>query len=249
MDSSAWTRTRPRVSRLWLCLFLPLLAACSSQVNEPQTGAYRAVLELPGGAAPFGLEVAKEKQGFVLYLVNGEERTRVDTVKLADHELTAMFPGSENTLRARMYRNRLEGEARLIQPGGAEQVIPFQAKHGETYRFYEEALTDNADLAGRWEMTLINDGQRTPAVAVFQQQHDRVSGTVTTPSGEHRFLEGQVHGDEAQLSAFAGDVVYLYKLSVNDRGELEGDFWQGLASHAKVTAVRNEDATLEGEGV
>lgn len=237
-------RVRSRMPLLWAASFLPLLAACGSQVEEPQTGTYRGVLELPGGAAPVGLEIAagQESNSFVLYLINDTERTRVDDVKLAGHELLATFPGTGNILRVQMYRDRLDGEVMLKQPGDEEQVIPFKAKHGETYRFYKESLTDNADLTGRWRMTLTSDGNATQAVALFQQQHDRVTGTVTTPDSEHRFLEGQVHGDEAQLSAFAGAEVYLYQLKVNDAGELEGEFWHGLAPRSRVKAVRDEDA-------
>lgn len=73
-----WKRARP------LCGVecLVLLTACGTQVNEPQTGAYRATLQLPGGEAPVGLEVERENDRFVLYLVNDSERTRVDNVTL-----------------------------------------------------------------------------------------------------------------------------------------------------------------------
>ncbi|MDY6944654.1 MAG: TlpA disulfide reductase family protein [Pseudomonadota bacterium] len=235
---------------LRLCVFfssLPtLLGGCGLPVDEPQTGAYRATLQLPGGAAPFGMEVVREDQRFALYLVNATERTRVDDVTVAGGELTAMFPGYENTLRAKLYRDRWQGTVTLIKDQGKEQVIPFEARRNASYRFYQQALTDNADLAGRWQMTLTSDGTSTSAVAVFEQQHDRLTGTVLTPTGDHRFLEGQVHGDEAQLSTFAGGLAYLYKLTVNQHGELTGDMWQGLASHSTVTAQRNENATLEG---
>jgi thiol-disulfide isomerase/thioredoxin len=229
-------------------LFLAALAGCGRQVDEPSVGAYRATLALPGGEAPFGLELAKEGERFVLYLVNDTERTRVDNVQLAQRELRAVFPGYENTLRARMYRDRLEGDVTLIKAGGKEQTIPFAATRGETYRFYEDALSDNADFAGTWEVTLTSDGKATPAVAIFQQQHDRITGTVMTPTGDHRFLQGQVRGDETQLSTFAGGLAYLYKLKVNSSGELEGDVWQGLASHSTVRAKRNDNATLDGAG-
>src|SRR5688572_17486191 len=161
-----WKRTQ------LLCgaALLVLLAACGAQVNEPQTGAYRATLQLPGGEAPLGLEVAKERDRFVLYLVNDTERTRVDNVTLSGKELAAVFPGYENTLRARMYRDRLEGAVTLIKAGGKEQKIPFKAVRGETHRFYKASLSDNADLAGRWEMTLTSDGEASPAVAILQQQ-------------------------------------------------------------------------------
>lgn len=245
MRSAVWKWLQPWV---W-ALFLAGLAGCGAQVDEPALGSYRATLALPGGEAPFGLEIAKEKDRFVLYLVNDSERTRVDNVQLAQRELRAVFPGYENTLRARMYRDHLEGDVTLIKAGGKEQVIPFAAKRNETYRFYEDALSDNADLSGTWEVTLTSNAKATPAVAIFKQRHDRITGTVMTPTGDHRFLDGQVRGEEAQLSTFAGGLAYLYKLKVNKSGELQGDVWQGLASHSTVRAKRNDNASLDGAGL
>ena len=221
-----------------------LVSACS-RVTEPVPGRYRAVLELPGGEAPVGLDVANEDGRTVLYLSNGSERTRISNVTVKDGELSATFPGYENSLHAKVKRDGLEGSVTLIKAGGVEQVIPFKAKLNETWRFYPEPLTDNADVAGRWEVTLTDaDGKTTPAVAVLDQSHDRVTGTVMTPTGDHRFLDGQVHGDELQLSTFAGGLAYLYKLRIVD-GELQGDYWQGLKSHESVAAKRNDNAELE----
>ncbi|WP_116807527.1 peroxiredoxin family protein [Steroidobacter cummioxidans] len=252
MYSAAWTSAHGVFLRLVLAATLVTVAACGRPVDEPPTGHYRATLQLPGGEAPFGLQISAENDRFVLYLENATERTRVDNVTIADGELTAVFPGYENSLQARMYRDRLEGNVTLIKDRSKEQVIPFRAqlqdKSAAAYRFYKQPLTDNADLAGRWAMTLTSDGKSSPAVALFEQQHDRITGTVMTPTGDHRFLEGQVHGDEAQLATFAGGLAYLYKVKVNPQGELEGEMWQGLASHSTVTARRDENATLEGQG-
>jgi peroxiredoxin len=235
-----------RSAMLWP---LVLLAACSSRTDEPQVGAYRAVLGLPGGEAPFGLEIGKEQDGYVLYLSNGSERTRVDNVSVGNGELTAVFPGYENSLRARLYRKGLEGTVTLIKAGGKEQVITLKATLGQTHRFFEDALTDNADVAGRWEATLTDEeGKSTPAIVVLEQQHDHVTGTVMTPTGDHRFLAGQVRGEEVRLSTFAGGLAYLYKLKVRPDGALEGEYWQGLASHEKVLARRNSEASLAGVG-
>ena len=223
------------------------MAACNSRVDAPPLGMYRAVLRLPGGDAPFGLEVAQEQQQYVLYLINGTERTRVSNVKVADGELLAAFPGYENSLHAKLHRQGLEGSVTLIKAGGKEQVIPFTATLGESYRFYPDAATDNADVAGTWEATFTNEkGETSKAILLLDQQHDRVTGTVMTPTGDHRFMDGQMRGDELQLSTFAGGLAYLYKLKVDGKGVLQGDYWQGLASHEKVTAQRNDAATLEG---
>ncbi|MFL6550310.1 MAG: TlpA disulfide reductase family protein [Povalibacter sp.] len=232
----------------WSALFILAaavqLTSCSSRVTEPSVGQYRAVLELPGGEAPFGLEVAREGTGFVLYLQNGNERTRVPEVTVEKGELRAKFPGYENSLRATLQRKRIEGAVTLIKAGGVEQVIPLKATLDENYRFYPKPSSDNADVAGRWAVTFTdNEGETSKAVAVLEQQHDRVTGTVMTPTGDHRFLDGQVRGDEVQLSTFGGGLAYLYKLKVVN-GELQGEYWQGLKGHEKVAAQRNPNAEL-----
>jgi hypothetical protein len=201
------------------------IAACSPRVDAPQLGLYRAVLRLPGGDAPFGLEVAREQQRYVLYLLNGAERTRVSDVKVTQGELTATFPGYENTLRAKVKRDSLEGSVTLIKAGGKEQVIPFVAKLGETYRFYAKSSTDNADVDGTWDATFTNEkGETSKAILLFEQGHDHVTGSVMTPTGDHRFLEGQVHGEELQVSTFAGGLACLAERRAVSR--------QGRVGHA-----------------
>lgn len=247
---------RARTARLGVhirclaALFIAVLSsACTKQPSTPEPGLYRAVLELPGGDAPFGLEMIQNGNGFAFDLINGAERTRVDNVRIEDGNLIAVFLGYENSLRARIERGRLVGDVTLIKAGGKEQVIPFAAVRGETFRFFEEPSTDNADVAGRWAMTFTDDqGEESIAVGLFEQEHDRVTGTVMTPTGDHRFLEGQVRGNDVKLSTFAGGLAYLYHLKVTDDGRLEGDYWQGLAWHEKVSAHRDENATLEGAG-
>lgn len=240
---------RAHYFRFALLLTAIAIAACSSRVDTPQLGVYRAVLRLPGGDTPFGVEIAQEQQRYVLYLINGIERTRVDNVNVADGELTAVFPGYENSLRATMHRDRLEGSVTLVKAGGKEQVIPFAAKLGQLYRFYANPTSDNADVGGTWEATFTNEeGETSQAILLLEQQHDHVSGSVMTPTGDHRFLEGQIHGEELQLSTFAGGLAYLYRLKVGANDALDGDYWQGLASHEKVAAHRNDAATLTGAG-
>jgi peroxiredoxin len=214
-------------------------------MQEPRSGIYRATLKLPGGDAPFGMQIAREDGRYVLYLANGTERTRVPNVEVKEGELRAFFPGYENSLRAAIHRKKLTGSVTLIKSGGEEQVIPFEATLGAAPRFFDKVATDNADVSGRWDVAFTDDaGKTSQAVALLEQQHDRVTGTVMTPTGDHRFLEGQVHDDEVWLSTFAGGLPYLYKLKVDHSGALKGEYWQGLKSHEKLTAVRNADATL-----
>jgi thiol-disulfide isomerase/thioredoxin len=223
---------------------------CGPRSRDLQPGSYRAVLELPGGELPFGLDVAREESGLVLYLVNGTERVRVHEVTVEPGRLTAKMPGFENTLEARVSGDELEGELTLLRRGGETQVLPFKAKLGATWRFFEEPLTDNADVAGRWSVTFTDgEGKKTPAVAELAQSFGTVTGTILTPTGDHRFLAGEVRGDDLRLSCFDGAHAYLYHAKVGEQGNLVGEFWSGKAGHERFVARRDPDAVLDTSAV
>jgi len=233
-----------------LALVVAMAGGCESRSRELQPGSYRAVLDLPGGELPFGLDVAREEGGFVLFLVNGEERVRVTDVSVADGRLTATMPGYENALTAEIRGRKLQGEVALLRAGGDRQVLPFRAESGQAWRFFEEPATDNADVAGRWAVTFTSDtGQKSPGVAEFSQAFERVTGTILTPTGDHRFLAGEMRGDEMFLSRFDGASAYLYRARVDESGDLVGEYWSGKTGHQRFHARRDPDAVLDTSAV
>lgn len=235
---------RPTFARLAASLSLllattVLLTGCGARGKELQPGAWRATLQLPGGELPFELDVSSEESSFVLTLVNGEERVRVTEVTVAEGKLTAALPAGGNTLTARIAGDELEGEVSLAGPDGERQVLPFKAEHDQAWRFFEEPLTDNADVSGYWTVTFTDEaGQSTAGTAEFKQSFGIVTGTVQTPAGDHRYLTGEIRDDELYLSRFDGASAYLYRATVNERGELVGEYWSGTSEHRKFVATR-----------
>lgn len=223
-----------------------LMAACTPKSTEPALGMYRASLMLPGGEAPFGLQISREANDYTLTLLNGEERTIVTDVDVAKGDLRADFPGYENRLAARIGKDSLEGEVTIIKAGGKEQVIPFAARLGSQARFFESPATPSANVTGRWELVLKNaEGETTTAVGIFDQQDKRVTGTIMTPTGDHRYLEGQISADDLRLSTFSGGLAYLYHLKLVGQATMQGEYWQGLAWHETISGQRNDAARLD----
>ena len=239
---------RARITVLWLCL---LIAACapggSDRSPSPgvKLGTYRAVLQTPGGDLPFGLELAPAGAGVVGFLVNGPERLKLDEVAVNGQHLEIKMPGYENRLTADAHGDRLEGELMLDKLGGKNQHIPLHAEFGQVYRFFAASSTA-AVVGGRYAVTFTeDDGKTEAAVGEFSQSQDSVTGTFLTATGDHRFLAGQVHGDELYLSTFDGAHVFLYKAAINAAdGSLAGDFWSGTAYHEHWRAERNAQAEL-----
>jgi len=234
---------RPPIAFVLITVLFGLLAGCGRQKIE--MGTYRAVLTLPGGELPFGLELKEESGATVAYLINGSERVRVANVELNGSRVAMTMPGFGNRLTAERTASGLQGEVVLVKREGKEQKIPLTAELGATHRFFKEPASDNADVSGRWAVTFTDqDGKRTPAVAEFKQSFQEVTGTFLVTTGDHRFLAGEVRNDELYLSAFDGAHAFLYHAKVTNTGELEGKFWSGLVWTEDWVARRDEQAAL-----
>jgi hypothetical protein len=224
-----------------------LIDACSRPGRDLEPGSYRATLEIPGGhSVPFGLDVAKEEKGFVLYLLNGSERVRVPEVATGAGTLTARMPGYEHVLRARIRGGHLDGRLTLVQDAGRALELPFHATLGETWRFDRAPLHDNADLQGRWQVTFTTpDGRgRQSGFAEFTQRFASITGTFVTAAGDQRYLAGDVHDETLRLSRFDGGAVVLYEGQLDPQGRLVGETWDDRRGRQQFVARRNDDAPL-----
>jgi peroxiredoxin len=221
----------------------PVPAATLS--NDVKMGTYRMVLKTPGGDLPFGLELKEQDSRPVGYLINGQERLLLSDVKITGSHLEIPMPGYQNVLKADAAGNELQGEIFLVKPNDKNQHVPLHASLGDNYRFFEHPASGSADVSGRWAMKFIDDsGAPEVAIGEFSQANDVVSGTILTTTGDHRYLAGQVKGDELYLSTFDGAHVFLYKAKIATDGSLDGDWWSGLAFHEKWIGKRDAAAQL-----
>lgn len=231
---------------------LLLATGCAKPpAKDLQPGSYRAVLELPGERTlPFGLDVAREEHGFVLYVLNGPERIRVSEVEAGPGTVKARFPGYETTLEASITGGTLRGHVTLVHPDDRTLSLPFEATLGQTWRFYEEPLNDNADVAGRWAVTLAGaTGPSTQAVAELTQRFEQVTGTVVLPADDQRYLAGEVHDEELRLSRFDGGAAMLYTAKLDAQGRLVGEFWSDRGGVQRFTARREPDADVDATAI
>ncbi len=232
---------------LLAALALALVAGCGEQrtdaPSEPPLGAWRAWLELPGGRAPFGLELGRDGAGHRATLINGQERVRVPEAAVADGRVTLTFPAYNNRIEAEWAEGRLTGTLTLVKRYGKEQRIPFAAVPGTAAPSQPQA-TAEVDVSGRWEVSFTEpDGNQHPAVGEFAQRGNRLFGTFLTETGDYRYLEGTVRGREVTLSKFDGAHAFLFK-AVEEDGRLTGRFWSGTEWQETWSAVRNPRATL-----
>jgi thiol-disulfide isomerase/thioredoxin len=245
------THTAIRIATLLFATWLPALAAPLVPTAEAVDGGvalghYRVVLTLPGGELPFGLELKREGAATVAYLLNAQERLRCSEVTIKGSHVEIQMPGFMNRIIADGGDGSLKGELERTRPGAELQHIPLSAHLGDHYRFFPSAAPQPAKVAGRWAVVFVDagDGSKEKGVGEFAQSGDHVTGTFLAETGDHRYLEGQVRGDELFLSVFDGSHVFLYHAKLTASGILQGDWWSGLTGHESWTGIRDEHAAL-----
>ncbi|MEM9383978.1 MAG: TlpA disulfide reductase family protein [Pseudomonadota bacterium] len=211
----------------------------------PALGPWRATVQLPGGELPFTLRLAESATGLTATVENGEERVPVGRVVQEAGELLFEFPAFNNRIDAALRDDgSLVGDLTLIKRGGETQVMPFEAYPGAVHRF-RVTNPSRVDLHGRWAVTFTDDeGKLSPAVGEFSQAGGELTGTFLTPTGDYRYLAGNVDGDTMALSTFDGAHAFLFRARMQEDGTLVGDFWSGTRWHERWRARRDEKAAL-----
>lgn len=228
-------------------LFLFLLTGCFAKKETSQdlaSGMWRASVEIQGRELPFNFEVKKEGSNDInIYLINAEERLLLDEVTIKGDSVDIGLHIFDANIKARIKGDTLEGL--FIKNFAKDYRLPFQAVHGITYRFAKGTnQLEVPDFSGKYEVKFIHKSDTTPAVAIFNQTGDSVTGTFLTPTGDYRYLQGNVANGTLQLSTFDGNYAYLFTATKQIDGTLTGKYYSGKTWMESWVAWKNENPPM-----
>ena len=238
-----------RINNLIVFAIFLCIAACKNKSDETSHyqigGMWRGVLETPGGELPFNFSFSENNDVFdLMTIMNGEERIEIKEIEIAGDSIFIQMPVFDSEFRLKIDSDALHGfwfdHAR---PGNYK--IPFTAKRNVSYRFTQGTDTVLADVTGNWKVTFSFSNQdSSDAIGIFSQENNRLTGTFRTPTGDYRFLAGEVQANNLYLSCFDGAHAFLFKAKILDDGTIIGDFWSGKHWHEDWLAVRNDSFEL-----
>jgi thiol-disulfide isomerase/thioredoxin len=99
-------------------------------------------------------------------------------------------------------------------------------------------------MSGKYAIRFADRPDSLLSVGVFEQQGNKLTGTVLTRTGDYRYLEGMVDGKEMKLSAFDGEHAYLLTATIQGDSLTNGKFWSGKAKGRSWSAIKDPDAAL-----
>lgn len=209
-------------------------------------GTWRALLDLNGEELPFNFEMQKLNYEYVLHVINGTERIRIEVIPLKADSILIKFPIYDSEIKGRYVPEVSITGTWYNFAKGPDYKIPFLAEYAKEFRFMENAPKRPMDFSGKWEADF-NPGSKDAykAIGLFEQQKNHIGGTFLTETGDYRYLDGTVNGDSLYLSCFDGAHAFLFKARQNENGTLNGMFWSGKHLKEQWTARRNEQFELK----
>ena len=224
-----------------LLVILILFSVLSCQNNDTEFltfGNYRGELKVSDTQKlPFVFNV---KDANTLEIYNADEVITVDEIEYKNDSVYIKLPVFEGLLIAKIKDQTLNGRF-VVEEKGREQA--FTAYKSQT-RFDNTAKAEK-NITGEWETVFSPNTEADKYVAkgIFKQKENKVTGTFLTETGDYRYLEGVINGDQLQLSTFDGAHAFLFTGTVTD-STINGQFYSGNHWKEPFLAKRNANYQL-----
>lgn len=216
-----------------------IFLSCSPSTKD-LSGTWRGVVTMQEQELPFTFTLTKEKDQYTAIIRNAEEKLALDDVRLEGDTLIMVMHIFDAQIRAKVIDDKLSGV--FIKNYDLSATVPFQATKGDNYRFAKKEKA-TVDFSGKYSVTFTNEKDTTLAVGVFTQNENEVKGTFLTPTGDYRYLQGNIIGETMKLSAFDGNHTYVFTATL-EGDSITGDFYSGKTYHQEWRGVKSESASL-----
>jgi thiol-disulfide isomerase/thioredoxin len=247
---------------------LVVVAVVPRIAAEPRSGFWLAHLTGQNGDLPFRMCMGAVDGKWAARIQNGDEVLTFSVMLAGVDSVVVDLTPYPSEIRARLSKEgrHLEGTWTRRFSAQSRVEIAFHAEwrvttrecfsdpdveRGATWsdfpRFEREANgpppLPPGSVEGRWSVAF--EGEAAPAVALLKQEPSgEVTGTILTVTGDYRYLEGVIEGNQLSLSTFDGSHAYLFQARLQQDGTLDGDFWSYGKWGQTWTAHRNPKAQL-----
>lgn len=182
--------------------------------------------------------------GQTVSIENAEERVKLDVINSSEDSLTVRFPLYDAEIKMASIGPIATGEY-INHAKTSNNVFYFRCIKAPSYRCFMHLQPPAADMTGRWQLEFEHEeGVDKKNIALLKQKGNRVTGSVLTATGDHRYLDGELSGNHLRLSTFNGAFAFYYEGFLQNDGSLKGNFYSGKTGYDSWVAKRDEKASL-----
>lgn len=226
---------------IW-CLLLLFMSLGASAKNI-KAGKWRFELRTTHAAVPFIIEFKyNQKKRLTGTLFNGGETIPLEDISYVKDEIIIPLQTYELSLELDQQGTKsLVGY--LVRKNKNPKVkTPVVGIHGYDERYPGKKKGAKVDLSGKWQVELTDDRkEKSQGVVVFKQDGRELTGSILTPTGDYRYLEGYVEGNKFEAASFDGVYNYIFKGKL-DKDKLVAEIRSNYIT--KVEGKKDDKAAL-----
>jgi thiol-disulfide isomerase/thioredoxin len=217
-----------------------LLFSCKTEKKQEKLlkGKYRATLKLTKTKSlPFNFEVVNENK---IKIFNAKEVIEVTDIEYKNDSVYINMPVFTSYFVAKVTKGLLNG---TFVKKDLNRFVPFTSiKNDKRFDVTKKATIN---ITGNWETTFSPDSDKDKYIAkgIFTQNGNIVTGTFRTTTGDYRYLEGVMQGNQLKLSTLDGAHAFLFTATIS-KDKMKGTFYSGNHWSEPFIAIKNENFTL-----
>ena len=230
-----------------LICFCMLVAACSTPEKSPapiSSGSWVFNLHRADGIAiPFEAELEYHRDSVNLTITNATERIVIPTFVVQSDSLRFSIPGFASDFALYIVSPDSLSGSWTVSDKNEPYSMSVSAKPGKL-RFNGIHHVTGAIRSGKWKALFSPKHNPYPGIGIFRDQHDHLTGTFATETGDYRFLAGACDTNHLYLSCFDGAHAFLFTANIYPDSLGNGMFYSGKTWKTGWHAVVDPDAAL-----
>ncbi len=212
-----------------------------AQSRSLTPGPWRFELKTTHGTIPFIVQFSIVKDQYSGILYNGAEEIPLD-VTLSNAGVSIPIQSFELSLELTYPKDGIMYGHLVRHNKNPNPRTPIMAIFGKSPRFPEMTEAPTVDLNGKWSITLTHDtNKQEQGVLILKQDKNKIFGSILTPTGDYRYMEGIVWGNKFRAASFDGVYNYLFAGEMT-QGKIKAEILNSYKTH--VEGIRDEKAAL-----
>lgn len=232
-------------SGITLVVSLLFFVNVRAQENNLRVGYWRGALQLNDSTElPFNFEVKYDLGIYSVDFINAEERISTNEIAIQKDSVFIGMPVFDSKFVCKNYGDSLKG-IWINHARKSKNVISFKAIHSERSRFILWPASSSFESKERYKVTF-EPGKKDEyfSVGSFTTETGKTKGTISTETGDYRYLEGYFAYGTFVVSCFDGAHAFLFTGEVKGDSIVNGHFYSGAHHHETWVAKRNDKFQL-----
>jgi peroxiredoxin len=233
-----------KIKAFLLTILFALLFSVGFAQTKLTAGVWRGVIKTQAGnEIPFNFEVSNALGKQHIAIINGAEKFKVDNITGRGDSVFIKMPLFDSEFRLKQQGNNLSGKW-IRHLGDHDAAMEFVATSNTPWRFLKTVEKPTVNVTGRWAAVFGDGDKKDETVGEFVQKGEKLTGTFLSTTGDYRYLEGVISGNQLYLSCFDGGHAYTFTAKVVGGKMTGGKFYAGLSSITDWVAIKNPNAKL-----